>query len=924
MSSPETTNSNPENGEASTDDTPTEPGSGDAKETETQGLFGRFVSKMAALKPNAFRAVEERNLNIPSALSRHQDYASAEHIEWHPDYAIINHTKYVRTYVVDAWPRQGSHYILYPLLSGADIEYDLRIHIDPYDELTAVSQLARWQERLKDKANGAFSMFTLNPEATEESARACGQLKNEVENSNINAVDVAITLTVRADTLKELNRMEGSLREKFEARGGMGLSKVTYEERAGLRSTSPLAITELEDRLDSRKQIMGTDAAASTFPFISDSIMEPNGVLFGENYAYNTPVVLDVWNRSKGYNILRVGDIGSGKSFAASLTDILTALSVPDMQLAIIDPMGDYAGVCQALGGDWIVINGTENINPLEIKPVSQSALDRAGGKLAPFRRKLEDVYWFLDRFYTRQDTKPTAQEWAVLKTAVVHAYRWKGITTDIDTHDRESPTMTTVREVLQDMIRDPAKYSDTDVDAEIDERRDIAKQILISLDPFRVANGDQEDGELAHLAQPTDIDLGDSRVTYLDMQSISARDSDLGLMMQLMFSHLYQDAIQTEGPYRLTIDEAHKVLKDSTAPTFFEEVFRHSRHYDLSVQLITQTFEEFFPEDNQRASQAAETIAKQCSVRIFHPIENPDSEIARKKLDLSENHLEVIKDAQRGEGDKDFSEALMVVSDHGAIPLKITTTQDLKAIITYKPEKGWDDEDLTEPRSQRIRQLLDHRWRYDNPIVNVDEDELAAEVRRELIERDRRRAQLFATDAPELLPANRISGFEEKLADHFGGKIATGSAFLDGLEGGTTESNSRTTGIGDSASTEYDPSKYVTTDVELPEDASADESTAEQESSSRARPEPPSSSSVFGGMDEGAVRKYVKELSPGERSQLLESIDGVSADGGPSDLREKLVYIGVNGVPDGGEAELRSLLDLEPADSIEAESDDD
>lgn len=883
------------------------------EEESSPGLFGRFTAKMAELAPGSFRSVDERDLNISSVLSRHQDYASAENIEWHPDYAIINHTKYVRTYVVDAWPRRGSHYILYPLLSGADIEYDLRIHVDPYDDINAVQKLAHWQDRLMDKANGAFSMFTLNPEATEESARACGTLKSEVENSNISAVDVAITLTVRADTLKQLNRMESSLREKLEARGGLGLSKVTFEERAGLRSTSPLAITELEDRLDSRKQIMGSDAAASTFPFISDSIMEPNGVLFGENYAYNTPVVLDVWNRSKGYNILRVGDIGSGKSFAASLVDILTALSVPDMELAIIDPMGDFAGVCQALGGDWIVVNGTENINPLEIKPVSQTALDRAGGQLAPFRRKLEDVYWFLDRFYTRQDTKPSAQEWAVLKTAVVQAYQWKGITRDIDTHDRESPTMTTVREVLQDMIRNPADYSDTDVDAEIHERRDLAKQILISLDPFRVGDDGQENGELAHLAQPTDIDLGDSRVTYLDMQSISARDSDLGLMMQLMFSHLYQDAIQTDGPYRLTIDEAHKVLKDSTAPTFFEEVFRHSRHYDLSVQLISQTFEEFFPKDNKLASQAAETIAKQCSVRIFHPIENPDAEVAKKKLDLSANHLEVVKNAERGEGDKDFSEALMVISDHGAIPLKITTTQDLKAIIGYKPEKGWDDDDLTEPRSKRIRQLLDHRWRYDNPIINVDEDELADDVRRELIARDRRRAKLFATEAPDLVPADRIVGFEEKVADHFGGKITTGSAFFEHGRKTTTESS----GMGGGSSTEYDPSRYVSTEAINTEGGSADGSVTSGAGSSNLN-------GMFSGMDESQVRSYVTDLSRPERVTLLENLEGVSSVGSPEEHVEKLVYIGVNGIPDSGEAELRIHIGMAAEEPAEAESDDD
>ena len=164
-----------------------------------------------------------------------------------------------------------------------------------------------------------------------------------------------------------------------------------------------------------------------------------------------------------------------------------------------------------------------------------------------------------------------------------------------------------------------------------------------------------------------------------------------------------------------------------------------------------------------------------------------------------------------------------------------------------------------------------------------------------------------------DLVPADRIVGFEEKVADHFGGKITTGSAFFEHGRKTTAESS----GIGGGSSTEYDPSRYVSTEAINTEGGSGDDSVTSGAG-------PSNLNGMFSGMDESQVRSYVSDLSRPERVTLLENLEGVSSAGSPEEHVEKLVYIGVNGIPDGGEAELRTHIGMAAEEPAEAESDDD
>jgi hypothetical protein len=271
--------------------------------------------------------------------------------------------------------------------------------------------------------------------------------------------------------------------------------------------------------------------------------------------------------------------------------------------------------------------------------------------------------------------------------------------------------------DTLEDMAENTADYTNTNVDKEFQERQQVAVELLLSMEPFR------EGGEYHNLAQPTEIDISEKRTVYLDLQQIPENSDDLGVMMQLLFMNIYQEAKRTDNKVALTIDESHKIMSDSGIVGGLEEMFRHSRHFDLSINLISQTPEEFY------ATETAKTISKQCTIKRFHRVDKLDTDVAEDILDMNQQEINYIENAEMGEGNKDFSQALLQISDEDmSIPLRIYATKDEKMIIGYDPTENV--EDYNEPQAQSLKQALDIKDAVDVPRYVGDDDELATEVR--------------------------------------------------------------------------------------------------------------------------------------------------------------------------------------------------
>jgi len=106
--------------------------------------------------------------------------------------------------------------------------------------------------------------------------------------------------------------------------------------------------------------------------------------------------------------------------------------------------------------------------------------------------------------------------------------------------------------------------------------------------------------------------------------------------------------------------------------------VFRHHRHHDLSIRLVTQTVDEFFQHVE------SEAILDQCAVKQFHRLNGMDEEWANE-FGLNYAQMRYVQDAVPGNEDAGFSEALVGVDGEWR-GIKVEAMPKEKQVIDFDP----------------------------------------------------------------------------------------------------------------------------------------------------------------------------------------------------------------------------------------------
>jgi predicted flap endonuclease-1-like 5' DNA nuclease len=182
------------------------------------------------------------------------------------------------------------------------------------------------------------------------------------------------------------------------------------------------------------------------------------------------------------------------------------------------------------------------------------------------------------------------------------------------------------------------------------------------------------------HLAQPTDITFEGSRFIYLNMEQ-NESDREIGLMMRLLLKHIDDFAKQTDKKVILALDEAHMLLEDNESIEWLKKRVRHSRHFGLSIQLMTQSAGDLLTE------KAAKVITENTQLKVLHRLDLDEEQI--KYLELSDSEVDYVKSATMGNAGKGHSTALLDVQGHGRYPLRVEAFPDEKELIDSEDRGG-------------------------------------------------------------------------------------------------------------------------------------------------------------------------------------------------------------------------------------------
>jgi hypothetical protein len=597
--------------------------------------------------------------------SRHQHVVGPSSIERRPN-GIRAGTDWTRTFWIAEFPDlpvDGLFENLYA--TGETRRTDISIHLDPRDTQATLDALENRIEDLEADFEYLADKRRAGARGVKKDLNDYRDLYDVLRNTSMKAFDVSMYLTARGETSAETDAtgVRNAARQS-----PANLTPVTprWAQLDALVSASPIATDRLAATVDSRTPMLA-GAVSAMFPFVAGTVAE-DGIEYG-TYALNeSPIILDRFQRETGYCTMVIGQLGAGKSFASKLQLVRRAMFDEETMIVMLDPLAGFAGLNDALDGERITVGGTRGLNPLELRPTPPDVLDDAPD-LDPWATQVGWVLAFFETFFASVADNPLGERTQTLRRAVQEAYARNGITRDPATHDNPSPTVRDVIAVLEDMLGEPGSFG-YETDAEREQVADQAQSLLTDLRPsFRA------DGDLANLATRTELDL-DSKVLYLDLhQNEGARGrTETSLMMQVLFNAVYERAKGTDKRVVFVIDEAHYLLNDAASLEFLETAVRHSRHYDLSIQFVTQTGGEF------TLTSEAKTIANLCSMTQIHRVQESADELA-EWFGLNEREVDWVRSAKAGNDRDGYAEALLCVDEEGHFPVQIRAS-DVEAEV--------------------------------------------------------------------------------------------------------------------------------------------------------------------------------------------------------------------------------------------------
>jgi type IV secretory pathway VirB4 component len=293
------------------------------------------------------------------------------------------------------------------------------------------------------------------------------------------------------------------------------------------------------------------------------------------------------------------------------------------------------------------------------------------GEDASPFNEKKDSVLSFLTNYFSLRGVALDDRR-TTLELAIDRAYRSKGITADVTTHGTESPTMQDVLDVLEAMVDDPEPYIVRTVD-EGEKLASDAVWLIDQLRPFAVG------GRYENLGRTSEFDIREEKVIYLDLgQQEGSLGGSTSLLMQLLISLVYERAKETTKEVVFVIDEARYIMQDAVSLAFLETVFRHHRHHDLSIRLVTQTVDEFFRHPE------SEAILDQCAIKQFHRLDGMDERWANE-FGLNRSQMRFVQEATPGNDKAGYSEALIGVDGEWR-GIEVRAMPNEKEVIDFEP----------------------------------------------------------------------------------------------------------------------------------------------------------------------------------------------------------------------------------------------
>ncbi len=556
-----------------------------------------------------------RELNITFGEQDAIDVLSYSGLEENIDYLCIDGV-YLRTLYISGYPFVANSGWMDTLINF-NHDTDISYHVTEVNALHALPKLHRKITELESTKRAMMRAGKIVGSEITDPLDSAIELRDKIQRGQEKLFQMAIYVSLRAESLEELNKTTKLLEATMSAR--LFYTKVArYQQLEALQSILPRG----EDQL-AQKRNLDSSSAALTFPFMSSELVQESGILYGVNKSNNSLVILDRFSLHNA-NSITFAQSGSGKSYTTKV-EILRQL-MQGTKVIVIDPEREYKRLTESVGGTYVKLSATskEKINPFDLATTFHNISD-----LSEHAQDLTEVISLMAEGLT-------AREKAAVDKAILKVYKKA---------KEQQPLLEDLYVQLKELGQ-----------MKLCER--LEKYIS---------------GSLANVFNAqTNIELK-NRLVIFDIKDLP---ESLRQIMMLIISNFVQNQVKASPEKRLLIiDEGWLLLEHEESARFVAGLVRRARKYYLGVSIISQQANDFLKSDYGRA------IASQSALRILMRQDTTTIKNVVSEFNLSEYEQSYLLTCERGDAllvaDQNHVAVKVVASDKEH-PLITTNPQEL------------------------------------------------------------------------------------------------------------------------------------------------------------------------------------------------------------------------------------------------------
>ena len=461
-------------------------------------------------------------------------------------------------------------------------------------------------------------------------------IRREMQLNNEDLYYLYVYVNIFSQSKKDLeymlNKVEGILQSR-----GMQTRRAYFRQEQAFKMCLPFFCDIKEVKNVAKRNIL-TSGLLATYPFITSTVCDEDGIFIGSNMNNNSLVFIDKYNNNKykNSNMCIFGTSGAGKSYYTKL--LILRYRLLGIEQYVIDPEREYEKLCENLEGVLLKIGPNSNtyINVFDIR--EESLEDNQSGYLAT---KIGKLIGFFNLVFGNINE----EEKSIIEEKLIETYKRKGINFDDETLYKEND---------RDKINIKRKFKETKDMPILEDFYNIlaedkkTEKLRIKLIPFIK-------GSLKFFNNYTNIKLN-NKLIIADIYELGEENLKYGMCL---FIELFWDRIKKDRKIKKSIylDEIWRLIgvtSNKDVASFIYKIFKTIRKYGGSAVAITQDVSDLFSLENGTYGRS---ILNNSSIKNFFSLEEENLNILQQYENISDREIIEIKSLKRGE-------TLMIVGD--------------------------------------------------------------------------------------------------------------------------------------------------------------------------------------------------------------------------------------------------------------------